>query len=332
MDVWNYVVTELIYTQITPKLQFLSSRNECGVKKDDIILLYLKGKGYFGITYADGDEKRNDGKKKVFIFKDSTLNVNYFPIHGTILFDKDFYVTPKQIIGYIQENITGFKSVASFRRKHLNGLVTFTVMDQDKGYTLVNKLIELNNNLSKMKKKEKEKKQKEIEKEKKEKEPKYEEPDVSSGSDSEPESESSDSDSDSVSSSDSEDETTTDHNDIYGDIECFIPVMLVPCKIFNINHINNKKYVIKHIKECGDCVMTNNNNLSLMDKLQMNNTKLITDINYEGTERIIEYYQLCMGYKPRLIKDSRYSINIIPVDETIDIYGDCILFTWCRDK
>ena len=115
-----------------------------------------------------------------------------------------------------------------------------------------------------------------------------------------------------------------------------IPIMVTPCREFNLPKLSNKQaeYIVTHIKKCNMCDITDNNKNSLnigylLNSTDWSNIEVITikntnNIHYEIP---LEYYFTQTEYDiPNSEKYTNF-IRIAIIDNGDDIYQGCLLVT-----
>ena len=300
------------------------------VNKDDVIIMYEKGKGFLGLCQTDTKLKKNNNKH---ICSDENLNKYYAAIKTLVKFDKK--ITVSTVFDSIKEDVIGFKNVSSFCKKYLSGLYTVIDIHQHKGKILMKQLLQHitatdtntdtdtnteNTFISKKIKVSKEKLEKSVS------------------------SYATNSTNNSINNSTNDSETTlinTETTTIDTDIITLtskidmIPIMIIPCNNMIIPHSKKKKikYILDHLQKCTYCEQTNNNNAELLSSVNdkcIISYKIVTtddDILRDSLEAYHALEPYYLNSDKANIESNELKLLYINSDE---LYEDCILILWTK--
>ena len=369
---WMYIMDKKKwdeYTRVTNSSEdnnlYISSYDNSGVEKGDIIFYYIKGgkdSGFIGFSRAGDDQKYNDAKIKVF--KDTNLNKNIVKIDYLMIFTDSIKMS--RVLPFIKEETAGHRNESSFRPRYLKDTNSFKKLAYG-GNMLLQKLYEFSDDNKKINTKHGRK----HDRKKENRLDNYESDDMEEFDDGyKPKrrklkinsnvnfisSENSSSDSSEVLYSDecikkktkqlndedssseyesyrSDDNTSDESNGDSTeseDVDGEIPILIIPCKKFKwprglAKQIN---YCISHLKKCRKCDVTDNNDKSygtIIDKAKVD--LVVSNSEYdEYYDTALECYDNLKRYAPNDVNNGPF-IRIIRI-ECGDMYNGCILLTW----
>ena len=353
---WIYIVTPNLWKNLDVKnMSRMATHDYIYAKKGDIIIFYVKGKGFSGMCKLSTDQMKNEDD--VVIFRDKNLNRTVFDMEYFYPFKEIVQIS--SIINCIKSDRVGFKSIVSFRNKFLSGLFKINELDNDKGGVLYKNIVNLLDTTKETDKKRskkttpiktnskrefQKKKEKKKEKDKGTKKDNASNDTDSIASYSETSNESNKSTKsnksnkkkqfeiveDTPTSSEVSKETVDDMD--YGQMGrvYYIPIMIIPCKSFLVPDEDEEivNYLVDHFKRCNKCDWTNNNNIefhSVFDTAQVEYME-VDDEDDELDDAIMAYqslkrYKFEHNYK----KTNVARIMYITDDDT---YEECILLCW----
>jgi hypothetical protein len=308
------------------------------ISSQDIIIVYskeLKNRGFGALLQISGDLALNT-TNNIKIFKNDNLN----KYRAKVSIRKNFIplIKIKDVIDNLKISDSSFKNVQSFSGKYLKG-ENGVILLQNHGQLLTNKLIELSSKKdeknSQGKKSSKNSSDNDSDSDRSEKEVSGDESsddessDDKSSDDKSPDDKSSDDESSDDESSDDESSDET-HNNNRG----FIPIMVIPCKDFKIEKIDEKNRgdaFMNHYKKCNKCEVTNNNNrelCSIVDKAKIDFFDLETEKHAFFNPALDCYFGM---EKYEVLGATQFPfIRVVYINNKHALYDQCILITWCE--
>lgn len=302
---WIYTLSKTAYNDYQKfKLPYICFFEDKGIGKDDVVMLYCKSRtenGFFGILQINSALSRNVGNK-INIFKDQNLNKYHAKLKYKNLFTN--YIGLQEIMKTLCTDIAGYKNAASFKARFIKTENSVAKIEP-LGKKLVDKIIQLSVELDKSEESEEENIKSE-----------------SNENDEENESENS------KSENSEEDEKKSE---MIEDENGFIPIIVVPCKEFQIPAKGKENYVVNHYKTCNKCDVTNNNNRELCSIIDNAHIEflVIEDEKHGYFNPALEAYYCVQNYEPMGANELPF-IRFMYADNGHELYDKCMLIVWCE--
>lgn len=299
---WLLVLSKNTFIEYSKyKKNYLTCFDDCGVKKDDIIIIFCKAgnkteSGFKGLIQTSRDQKKND---KINIFKNNDLNKYFIKLKYKNIFTKAIKIN--EILNHLKTDLTGYKNIVSFRQsfrqKFLKNDNTLINIDPY-GKKIVDKLIFLDEN-----------KNQNVTEE-------Y------SNTDSQTSSEKSNIE------INSENDNTTEEFD-QEEKPGNIPILVVPCKDFKLPNKQKEKYFVNHYKTCKKCNITNNNSKDLCSIIDVAKIEIveIIDEKHGYFDPPLDDYFLIENHEPIDFSETPF-IRVAFINNSHEIYDKCLLITW----
>ncbi|QKF94240.1 hypothetical protein QKU48_gp0782 [Fadolivirus algeromassiliense] len=359
---WIYVMTKNTYTEyIKNKTEYISFF-ENKVSKGDIVIIFNKDRlsnGFASILQLETDLEDNDDT--VNIFKNNNLNRVYGKVGYKIIFPE--LIKIETVLEYLKTDVPGFKNAMSFRSKFLkneNIIVELYLY----GKKIVDRLLVISEDTNKklLTKQTvvmpiqhktvpiKAKNNKVITKITTKKNIQVIEDDNENNDENNDEDNDEDNDNDNENEIDEDGDNEVnskktpfqidDDDDLNEDEDCneedniggYIPIMIIPCKDYNLPKVNRDKYFKEHYKSCNNCDITNNNNRELCSILDKSKIQFIeiTDEKHMYLNSALDAYLNLRNHKPLDAIEFPF-IRVMYLNNDDDIYDKCLLITW-QDK
>jgi len=343
---WIYIVPPNLWNNLDVKnMSTMATYDSVGAKKNDIIIFYVKGKGFSGMCKLSSDQRNNN--ENLVIFRDKNFN--------KVIFDMEYFypfidiITISSVINYIKSDRVGFKNIVSFRNKFLAGTYKINSLDNDKGVILykimvdkldTDKQVKKTKKTSPIKTNSKENLRKKSHKSSgsiKSNESNESNKHISSSSESIFETKSSksknasDITSDDIPITSDRSNETLDNDLDYGrkGRVYYIPIMVSPCKNFLFPDDDEIiDYVIDHFKKCDKCEWTNNNNIEFHSVFDTARVEFMeVDEDDDEFDDALAAYQSLKKYKFEHNFKRKNVVQIMHIIED-DVYDDCLLLCW----
>lgn len=245
-------------------------------------------------------------KRNIKVFSDNNLNRYIVPLKTSHIFDEPIKIG---VVDRIDSEASGLRNSDNFRRRHMAGDMTFSLVHKDAA-KLVSKLLET-----------------EIENFQKKKPVSPPPSDDSESSEEDPEEEPTDD-----AEEESPDDDATENSDAEESEDANpgnIPVMITPCHKFYLPIEEPEKYLMEHLIECNSCVITDNNKFcvsAIFDKATVEIVDVIEDNNAYFHLPLEDYWAM-KGHEP-IAPTAKYFIRAAHMLNPTDLYYDCFLLTW----